>query len=227
MNDQTPDRSANLNLAKIETTRTTVSIVEDDRSFREALTFQLATAGVEVAAFPSAECFLESPLKEWDCIIADIYLPGMNGLQLLRKMKESQRCSQLVFITGCGDISCGVQAMREGAVDCLEKPTDERRLLDAVARATELSRARRAEQSKRTELRRREKTLTRREREVFALVTAGLLNKQVGATLGATEHTIKTHRGRVMDKMHAGSLAELVRMAELLLVGSDTKVAFF
>ena len=126
----------------------------------------------------------------------------------------------MVFLTGCGDISCAIQAMREGAVDYLEKPADDQRLLDAVMRAAELARRKRAENARQIELRRREVTLTPREREVFALVTAGLLNKRVGAELGATERTMKTHRGRVMDKMNAESLAELVRMAEMLQVHS-------
>ena len=144
----------------------------------------------------------------------------MNGLQLLAAIKQSMSCAQVVFLTGCGDISCAIQAMREGAVDYLEKPADDQRLLDAVMRAAELARRKRAENARQIELRRREVTLTPREREVFALVTAGLLNKRVGAELGATERTMKTHRGRVMDKMNAESLAELVRMAEMLQVHS-------
>ena len=208
--------------------RTSVSIVEDDSRCREALARQLSRAGFEVAAHPSAERFLESAhLKEWDCVVADIHLPRMNGVQLLAEIKQSQSCTQMVFFTGRREVSGAVQVMREGAVDCLEKPIDDQKLLNAVTRASELSRRKRVEHSKRVELQRREKSLTPREREVFALVTAGLLNKQVGAELGATERTIKTHRGRVMNKMNAGSLADLVRMAELLQVPSGTKVAYF
>jgi FixJ family two-component response regulator len=220
MTDRTRETTLSSNLAKVAPpVGITLAVVADDESFRDALTFQLLTAGCEVAAYRSAESFLESePSSERDCVVADIYLPRMNGLQLLAEIKRSMSCAQVVFLTGCGDLSCGVQAMREGAVDYLEKPTDDQRLLHAVRRAAELARRNRAEHAKHIELRRREVTLTPREREVFALVTAGLLNKQVGAELGATERTIKTHRGRVMGKMNADSLAELVRMAELLRV---------
>jgi two-component system response regulator FixJ len=207
-------------------TRPTVSVVADDQGFRSAVTFQLTTAGFDASAYPSAESFLESQqVKESDCVVADLYLPRMNGLQLLGEIKHSKSCTHIVFLTGCADISCGVQAMRDGAVDYLQKPADDQRLLNAVMRAVELSLRKRAENSKQIELRHREETLTPRERQVFALVTAGLLNKQVGATLGATERTIKTHRGRVMDKMNADSVAELVRMADLLQIHSRATVS--
>jgi FixJ family two-component response regulator len=219
MTEQSRERITSANIANETPARLTVAVVADDEGFREALTFQLATAGFDLSAYASAESFLESQgFRDKDCIVADIYLPRMNGLQLLAEIKQSMSSAQMVFLTGCGDVACGVQAMREGAVDYLEKPIDDQMLLDAVMRAGELARTRRAENSKRTELQRRQQTLTPREREVFALVTAGLLNKQVGATLGATERTIKTHRGRVMGKMNADSMAELVRMAELLEV---------
>jgi FixJ family two-component response regulator len=196
-----------------------VAVVEDDENFREALVFQLVTAGFQVAACPSAESFLESSRSEgYDCIVADICLPRMNGLQLLAEIKRSVPFVSIIFVTGRGDISIGVQAMREGAVDCLEKPIDDQTLLNSIKRATGLYRTRRAEDMQRLELRQREGTLTRREHEVFGLITSGLLNKQVGATLGATERTIKTHRGRVMNKMSADSLADLVRMAEILRI---------
>ncbi len=215
------EKNVRLNGADETPARTSVAVVADDQGFREALTFQLVTAGFEVSAHSSAESFLESErLKEKDCVIADIYLPGLNGLQLLAEIKQSMSCAQVVFLTGCGAVACGIQAMREGAVDYLEKPADDQRLLDAVRRAAELARRKRAENARHLELRRREANLTRREREVFVLVTTGLLNKQVGAELGTTERTIKTHRGRVMDKMNAESLAELVRMAEMLQLHS-------
>jgi FixJ family two-component response regulator len=212
-----------VDVSKIETPSTTepisVAVVEDDENFREALVFQLVTAGFQVAACPSAESFLESSRSEgYDCIVADICLPRMNGLQLLAEIKQSVPFVSIIFVTGRGDISIGVQAMREGAVDCLEKPIDDQTLLNSIKRATDLYRTRRAEDIRRLELRQREGTLTRREHEVFGLITSGLLNKQVGATLGATERTIKTHRGRVMNKMSADSLADLVRMAEILRI---------
>jgi two-component system response regulator FixJ len=197
----------------------TVAVVDDDQSFRDALTFQLVTAGFHVAGYPSAESFLAPfRLMNCDCIVADICLPGLNGLQLLAEVKQSVPFVSIIFVTGRGDISIGVQAMREGAVDCLQKPIDEQSLLDSIRRGAALFREKRAEDQRRLELQVREETLTPREHEVFGLIATGLLNKQVGATLGATERTIKTHRGRVMDKMCADSLADLVRMAEILRV---------
>jgi two-component system response regulator FixJ len=213
---------------KSEPAKVTVSIVEDDEAARNALTFWLAAAGFDVSAYSTAESFLATErFKENECVVADIFLPRMNGLQLYAEIKRSTSFAQMVFLADGGDISFVVQAMREGAVDCLEKPIDDERLIEAVSRAAQLSRRHKADNSRRIELRRREMSLTPREREVFALITAGLLNKQVGATLGATERTIKTHRGRVMDKMNADSLAALVRMADLLQVQSSPTGSYF
>lgn len=202
----------------------TIAVIEDDGPTREALAFQLGTAGFKVAAHPSAESFLNATSSKYtDCIVADICLPRMNGLELLTEMRRSAPFVSIVFVTGRGDMSIGVQAMREGAVDCLNKPVDDAALLDAVRRGTELCKMRRAEHMRLLELKEREKTLTPREHQVFALITSGLLNKQVGAQLGPAERTIKTHRGRVMTKMGAGSLADLVRMAETLQVHTTSK----
>ena len=199
-----------------------VAVVEDDERARQALTFQLATAGVQVVSHPSAESFLNaSDLEKFDCIVADIHLPKMNGLQLLERTKQLAPFVSMVFITGHSDMSIGVQAMRDGAVDCLEKPIDDRALLRAIRHGANLSRLKRSVHLRRLELLKRESTLTPREREVFALITSGLLNKQVGAKLGPTERTIKTHRGRIMKKMGADSLAELVRMFETLQPGGS------
>ncbi len=202
----------------------TIAVIEDDGPTREALAFQLGTAGFRVVAHPSAESFLNATSsKDADCIVADICLPRMNGLELLAEMRRSAPFVSIVFVTGRGDMSIGVQAMREGAVDCLNKPVDDAALLNAVRRGTDLCRMRRAEHMRLLELKEREKTLTPREHQVFALITSGLLNKQVGAQLGPAERTIKTHRGRVMTKMGAGSLADLVRMAETLQVHTTAK----
>jgi FixJ family two-component response regulator len=204
----------------------TIAVIEDDGPTLEALAFQLGTAGFQVAAYLSAESFLEATSsKDVDCIVADICLPRMNGLELLTEMRRSAPFVSIVFVTGRGDMSIGVQAMREGAIDCLNKPVDDAALLDAVRRGTDLCRMRRAEHMRLLELKEREKTLTPREHQVFALITSGLLNKQVGAQLGPAERTIKTHRGRVMTKMGAGSLADLVRMAETLQVHTTPKPA--
>jgi FixJ family two-component response regulator len=196
-------------------------VIEDDDSVRHALSFQLRTAGFEVAAYCSAEELLEaSDAKEFDCVVADIYLPRMNGLQLQEELNRTVPCASIVFITGHGDLSLGMHAMRNGAVDFLEKPLDDQALLNSVARGSELSRTRRAQRLQLVELEELQRSLTSREREVFALITSGLLNKQVAAELGTTERTVKAHRASVMDKMGAGSIADLVRMAGVLQIHS-------
>jgi FixJ family two-component response regulator len=196
-----------------------VAVVEDDERLRQALVFQLGSASFQVAPYSSAEEFLNVPdASAFDCIVADLILPRMNGLQLQEELNRLVPFASIVFITGHGDLSLGMQAMREGAVDFLEKPVDEEALLTSITRGAKLSRARRAEQLHRIGLEKRHRTLTPREREVFALITTGLLNKQVGAELGATERTIKVHRGRVMNKMRANSLADLVNMAGTLQI---------
>src|SRR6266851_6422549 len=194
-----------------------VAVVDDDERLRQALVFQLGTAGFQVAPYSSAEEFLNVPdASAFDCVVADLLLPRMNGLQLQEELNRVVPFASIVFITGHGDLSLGMQAMRDGAVDFLEKPVDEKALLTSITRGARLSRAQRAEQVHRIALEKRHRTLTPREREVFALITTGLLNKQVGAELGATERTIKVHRGRVMNKMCANSLADLVNMAGTL-----------
>lgn len=201
-----------------------VAIIEDEEPMRQALAFQLGTAGFEVIAYATAEELLEAEdSQKFDCVVADIYLPGMNGLQLQAELNRTVPYASIVFITGHGELSMGMHAMRKGAVDFLEKPVDDQVLLDSIARGAELSRSRRAEHVKRMELEERRDSLTRRERETFTLITTGLLNKQVGAELGTTERTIKAHRSSIMNKMGASSLADLVRMAEILQIHSAPK----
>lgn len=201
-----------------------VAVVEDDDRMRQALAFQVETAGISACAFASAEDFLKvANTSAFDCVVADIYLPKMNGLQLQEELYRTVPGASIVFITGHGDLSLGMHAMRKGAVDFLEKPVDEQSLLSSIARGARLWRERRAEQSERIAFEERRSTLTSREREVFALITTGLLNKQVAGELGTTERTIKAHRASVMDKMGAGSLADLVRMAGILRIHSSTK----
>jgi len=199
-----------------------VAIIEDDERVRRALAFELRTAGFEVAAYSAAEELLESvDAKEFDCVVSDVYLPRMNGLQLQEELNRTLPHTSIVFITGHGDLSLGMHAMRKGAVDFLEKPVDDQALLSSITRGAQLSRARRAEQFERTELEEFQRSLTSREREVFALITAGLLNKQAASELGTTERTVKAHRASVMRKMGAGSLADLVRMAGVLHIHSS------
>jgi FixJ family two-component response regulator len=204
------------------TERIRVAVIEDDESARQALSFQLRTAGFEVAAYASAEELLEaSDAKEFDCVVADIYLPRMNGLQLQEELNRTIPYASMVFITGHGSLSLGMHAMRKGAVDFLEKPVDDQALLSSIARGADLSRKRRAERSQLVELEKLQSSLTSREREVFALIISGLLNKQVAAELGTTERTVKAHRASVMNKMRASSLADLVRMAGILQIHSS------
>jgi len=195
----------------------TVAAVEDDERMRQALVFQIATAGFGVDAYASAEEFLEAAKgEEFDCLVVDMNLPGMNGLQLQEELNRTVPFASIVFITGYGDLSIGMHAMRKGAVDFLEKPIDDETLLSSIARGADLSRMQRAEYLQRIELEKRHGYLTPRERDVFGLITAGFLNKQAGAELGTTERTVKAHRERVMSKMGAGSLADLVYMAGIL-----------
>jgi FixJ family two-component response regulator len=199
------------------TERVRVALIDDEECVRQAVSFQLRTAGFQVAAYPSAEELLEaSGTKEFDCVVADIYLPRMNGLQLQEELNRTIPHASIVFITGHGDLSLGMHAMRNGAVDFLEKPIDDQALLNSVARGCDLTHRRRAELSQLIELEEAQRTLTSREREVFALITSGLMNKQVAGELGTTERTVKAHRASVMNKMGAGSLADLVRMAGVL-----------
>jgi FixJ family two-component response regulator len=193
---------------------------------RQALFFQLSTAGFEVARYCCAEEFLEAAdAKEFDCVVADIYLPRMNGLQLQEELIRTVPYASIVFITGHGDLSLGMHAMRRGAVDFLEKPVDDQALLSSIARGADLSRRRRAKQFERVGFEELQRSLTSREREVFVLITTGLLNKQVGTELGTTERTVKAHRASVMSKMGAGSLADLVRMAGILQIHSPSKTS--
>ena len=189
----------------------------------------LATAGFEVVVFASAAEFLAAQdLEKISCVVSDLRMPGMDGLAVQQALQFRLPHLSMVFITGHGDVPASVTAMKAGAVDFLEKPVRSNVLLDAVNRAAERSRKLLADSSELEETKIRYQRLTARESEVFALVAAGLLNKQIAAELGAAVRTIKQHRGRVMNKMEAESVAELVLMAERLgvrPVAADFSVA--
>jgi FixJ family two-component response regulator len=194
-----------------------VFLVDDDASVRRALSRLLQAAGLEVASFPSAEALLLAlETREPACVVADLRMPGLTGLELQDELTRRGLHLPVLFISGHADVTSSVRAMKGGAVDFLEKPFEDTDLLDAIKRA--LVRYRDAEAARREmeTLEARAARLTPREREVFALVASGLLNKQVGYELGTTEKTIKVHRARVMEKMEADSLADLVRMAASL-----------
>lgn len=199
-----------------------VYIIDDDPSVRRALVRLIRTAGFEAIAFGSAQEFLAAPLTERPCcLVLDVRLPGVSGLQLQEQLAASGRHLPIVFITGHGDIPMSVRAMKAGAIDFLVKPFQEKELLEAIGAAIRADKEARRHEAELSELRRRMMTLTPRERDVFELVVQGLLNKQIAARLGTTEKTIKVHRARVMEKMKARSLAELVRLAEKLGIPSS------
>jgi RNA polymerase sigma factor (sigma-70 family) len=191
-------------------------LVEDDERAREAFAFQLGTAGYHVVPFASGNGLLTQWSADFDCIVADIFLPGMNGLQLQERLINTNNPVSIVLITGRGDLAIGVHAMKRGAIDVLEKPIDDAALLAAVTKGVERSRAERVRHERHAALYERFRSLPARQRDVFTLITAGLPNKQVASELGISERTVKVHRERLRRKMGADSLAELARMAEVL-----------
>ena len=194
-----------------------VFVVDDDEGIRQSLKNLIGSVGLQVKVFASAQEFLRSKLTDVPgCLVLDVRLPGLSGLDLQKRMAEAGMEIPIIFITGHGDIPMTVQAMKAGAVEFLTKPFRDQHLLDAIQQALERDRKAREQRAKIEELHSRFDSLTPREREVMALVVAGLLNKQVAGELGTSEASVKVHRQHVMEKIGAGSLAELVRIADKL-----------
>src|SRR5271163_4150519 len=194
-----------------------VFVVDDDISVRESLEALIRFEGLEVQTFSSAQEFLAHPRTSTPgCMVLDVSLPGLNGLELQKRVSIEQRDMPIIFITGHGDIPMTVQAMKAGAVEFLTKPFADDVLLTAIRAALERSRVALSLEAEMRVLRDRYALLSQRERQVMALVVSGLLNKQIGGELGISEITVKAHRGKVMQKMKANSLADLVKMAAKL-----------
>ena len=202
-----------------------IYIVDDDADVREGLQSLFQSVGLRSEVFASTEAFLQrKPADEVSCLVLDVRLPGLSGLDFQAELAKEQIGIPIVFMTGHGDIPMSVKAMKAGAVEFLTKPFREQDLLDAVRVALNRDRARREHETSMQDLRRRYDSLSPRERQVIAVVVAGLMNKQAAAEIGVSEVTLKVHRHNIMKKLGARSLAELVRMADSLGVPRWNKV---
>ena len=195
----------------------TVFVVDDDVDVCVALSRLIRTAGLHVETFgTAAECLGDDRLRDADCLVLDVHLPDLSGLELQAKLSELGLDLPIIFITGRGDIPMSVRAMKAGALEFLTKPFDNQQLLDAIEQGVVRCRSAKLHEEKLVDLQRRYRSLTPRERQVLLLVVRGLLNKQIAGELGTAEKTVKIHRSQVMRKMEAASLPDLVRMAEKL-----------
>jgi len=192
---------------------TTVFIVDDDKQVREALELLMQSVGLNVETYESGQALLEAFKPEIPgCIVTDIRMPGMSGLELQKKLKEQKLHPPVIIITGHGDIPMAVDAMQAGAVDFIEKPFNDQRLLDSVHRAIETDAAQRGHATQIAEIRERMESLTAREKEVMALITQGKRNKNIADELHVSQSTVEAHRAKVMEKMQANTLSDLMRM---------------
>ena len=211
-------------MRELQDADTTIAIVDDEPSVRKGLERLIRSVGWKTETFGSAQEFLASARTEApSCLVLDLQLPGLSGLELQKQMTEAGVETPIVFLTGYGDIPASVKAMKAGAIEFLTKPVDERDLLNAIQEAIERDRRTRQQQVDVRNLRDRYDSLTSREQEVMQQVVSGLLNKQIAVELKITEDTVKFHRGHIMRKMQADSLADLVRMAENLGIHSNQR----
>jgi FixJ family two-component response regulator len=203
-------------------TAPTVFIIDDDRGMRHSIQDLVESVGLRAESFPTSGEFLKrKPTSGPSCLVLDVRLPQMSGLDFQRQLAETGVQIPIIFVTAHGDVPMSVRALKSGAVEFLTKPFRDQDLLDAIQQALQRDRADRERQGEIHDLQERYQTLTAREREVMTLVVSGMLNKQIASEIGASEATVKIHRGHVMQKMQAGSIVDLVRMADKLKLSSS------